>query len=122
MTNRIVTRLLRLRFAHACLAGLLAFVTPLAQAERVDRDKPTVIDSDKLNHDDQRQITVFTGNVVLTKGTLTLRGTAPVALAGSYQYARGGLVFNGSDVRATFTLPTPLPTVGGGRYSRSFVQ
>lgn len=59
---------------------------------------------------------------------LTLRGTAPVALAGSYQYARGGLVFNGSDVRATFTLPTPLPTVGGGsvaitwRGDRSLVQ
>jgi lipopolysaccharide export system protein LptA len=52
--------------------GLLAL--PVAQAERADRDKPTVIDSDRLDHDDLRQRTIFTGNVVLTKGTLVLRG------------------------------------------------
>lgn len=45
-----------------------------ARAEQADRDKPTLIDSDRLDHDDQRQITVFTGNVVLTKGTLVMRG------------------------------------------------
>lgn len=60
--------------AYICVAILIAFAAPFAQAERADRDKPTVIDSDKLNHDDQRQVTVFTGNVVLTKGTLIMRG------------------------------------------------
>ena len=52
-----------------CMAGL----GPL-RAEKADRDKPTTIDADRLNHDDQKQITVFTGNVVLTKGTLIMRG------------------------------------------------
>ncbi len=51
----------------------LAWASPLL-AEKADRDKPTTIDSDKLNHDDQKQITIFTGNVVLTKGTLVMRG------------------------------------------------
>lgn len=51
----------------------LGWAAPL-YAEKVDRDKPTTIDSDRLDHDDQKQITVFTGNVVLTKGTLVMRG------------------------------------------------
>lgn len=45
-----------------------------AWAEKADRDKPTTIDSDRLDHDDKRQVTIFTGNVVLTKGTLLMRG------------------------------------------------
>ena len=55
------------------MASLMAWMGP-GQAEKADRDKPTTIDSDKLNHDDQKQITVFTGNVVLTKGSLLMRG------------------------------------------------
>lgn len=52
----------------------LILLSQAAWAERADRDKPTLIDSDRLDHDEQRQITVFTGNVVLTKGTLVMRG------------------------------------------------
>ena len=52
-----------------CMAGL----GPL-RAEKAVRDKPSTIDADRLNHDDQKQITIFTGNVVLTKGTLIMRG------------------------------------------------
>lgn len=59
--------------AALCGLSLTLHLLP-AQAERADRDKPTTIDSDKLNHDDQKQITIFTGNVVLTKGTLVMRG------------------------------------------------
>jgi lipopolysaccharide export system protein LptA len=51
-----------------------ALLPGAAVAELSDRDKPTLIDSDRLNHDDQRQRTIFTGNVVLTKGTLIMRG------------------------------------------------
>ena len=55
------------------LASVLAGIAPL-RAERADREKPTTIDADRLSHDDQKQITTFTGNVVLTKGTLIMRG------------------------------------------------
>ena len=55
------------------LASVLACIAPL-RAERADREKPTTIDADRLSHDDQKQITTFTGNVVLTKGTLIMRG------------------------------------------------
>jgi lipopolysaccharide export system protein LptA len=60
--------------ATSCIASLGLATLPHAHAERADRNKPTVIDSDTLSHDEQRQVTIFTGNVVLTKGTLNLRG------------------------------------------------
>jgi lipopolysaccharide export system protein LptA len=53
--------------------SLALFCLPV-QAERADRDKPTNIESDKLQYDDVKQTTVFTGNVVLTKGTIVIRG------------------------------------------------
>ena len=52
----------------------LAFFCLPAQAERADRDKPTNIEADKLQYDDAKQVTVFTGSVVLTKGTIVIRG------------------------------------------------
>ena len=62
-------------FKHlACVAISSLVICSSALAERADRDKPTVIDSNTLSHDEQRQVTIFTGNVVLTKGTLSLRG------------------------------------------------
>jgi lipopolysaccharide export system protein LptA len=53
--------------------ALALFCLPV-QAERADRDKPTNIEADKLQYDDVKQTTVFTGNVVLTKGTIVIRG------------------------------------------------
>lgn len=45
-----------------------------ALAERADRDKPMNIESDALRYDDGKQSSVFTGKVVLTKGTMLIRG------------------------------------------------
>ncbi len=46
----------------------------LAHAERADRTKPMNIESDLLTHDDKQKLSVFTGNVVLTKGSIVMRG------------------------------------------------
>lgn len=53
------------------LAGLGA--AP-AQAERADRDKPMNVEADALRYDDAKQVSVFSGRVVLTKGTILIRG------------------------------------------------
>lgn len=53
--------------AIACWAGA-------AHAERADRDKPMNAEADALRYDDVRQTSVFTGNVVITKGTIVIRG------------------------------------------------
>ena len=46
-----------------------------AFAEKADREKPMNVEADALRHDDLAQTSVFTGNVVLTKGTILIRGT-----------------------------------------------
>jgi len=54
--------------ALACLG-----VSP-AQAENADRDKPMNAEADALRYDDLKQTSVFTGNVVITKGSTIIRG------------------------------------------------
>ena len=44
-------------------------------AERADRDKPLNIEADNLRHDELKQISVFTGKVVATKGSIVMRGS-----------------------------------------------
>ncbi|MDM0044884.1 lipopolysaccharide transport periplasmic protein LptA [Variovorax dokdonensis] len=60
--------------AGGLVALALAFGTGLAQAEKADRDKPMNIEADAMRYDDLKQTSVFTGNVVVTKGTIVLRG------------------------------------------------
>jgi len=45
-----------------------------AWAEKADRNKPMNVEADLLRYDDVQQTTVFTGRVVLTKGSITIRG------------------------------------------------
>jgi lipopolysaccharide export system protein LptA len=54
------------------LALLLAGAS--AHAEKADRDKPMNIEADALRYDDLKQTSVFTGKVVITKGTIVIRG------------------------------------------------
>ncbi len=43
-----------------------------ARAEKADSDKPTQIEADRMSADETRRLNIFDGNVVLTKGTLTV--------------------------------------------------
>lgn len=55
---------------------LWVIVTPaVAVANPADRQAPTKIDADSLAHDEQKLTTVFSGNVVLAKGSLLLKGS-----------------------------------------------
>ena len=65
MTSKLISSLFL--SALLCTAGV-------AHAERADRDKPMNIEADALRHDELNQTSVFTGNVVMTKGTIVLRG------------------------------------------------
>lgn len=51
-----------------------ALQSGVALAERADRDKPMRIEADALRYDDAKQISVFTGKVMLAKGTMLIRG------------------------------------------------
>ena len=58
------------RFAVALCLLLMA----PAWAERADRDKPMNIEADALRYEDQKQLSTFTGKVVVTKGSIVMRG------------------------------------------------
>jgi len=62
-----VRRLARLA---ACLP--LCLLPLAAAAEKADRDLPTRIEANRMSADDARRLTIFEGNVVLTKGTIAV--------------------------------------------------
>ena len=45
-----------------------------AHAEKADKAKPMNVEADALRYDDLKQASVFTGRVVLTKGSIVIRG------------------------------------------------
>ena len=69
----------KFKFAPA-LAGFLALAcaVPSSHAELTDRNKPVHLEAEQVSIDDARQISTFTGNVVLTQGTLMIRGDTVV--------------------------------------------
>jgi lipopolysaccharide export system protein LptA len=62
----------------ARLVGVLLIACAAAAqpvfAERADRDKPTQIDADSWRGEELKQVVVYSGRVVLTKGTLRITG------------------------------------------------
>ena len=63
-----------LTFLMSLVAVTAALTVQPAIAENADRDKPMNAEADALRYDDLKQTSVFTGNVVITKGTTIIRG------------------------------------------------
>ena len=55
----------------ALLFSLLVALPALA--EKTDREKPTQVEANRMSADDTRRVNVFEGNVVVTRGTITVR-------------------------------------------------
>ena len=56
------------------LIVLFAFCGGVARAEKADRSLPMNVTADALRYDDQKQTSAFSGHVVLTKGSILIRG------------------------------------------------
>ncbi len=56
------------------VAALLVTAPMAANAEKTDRDKPVNLEADRVTIDDAKQVATFEGNVVLSQGTLQIRG------------------------------------------------
>jgi len=71
----------------AVLAAAALYSAP-ALAERDDRNKPVNVEADSMTYDDAKQVNVFSGRVVVTKGTIVLRADRVVLRkdADGYQY------------------------------------
>jgi lipopolysaccharide export system protein LptA len=61
-------------YAPLLISLAMAFTAGAARAERADKAKPMNVEADALRYDDLKQASVFTGRVVLTKGTIVIRG------------------------------------------------
>ena len=83
------------------LAAALLLAACAAQAEKADSSKPTQITFDQLDADDVKQIKTFTGNVVLTRGTLLMKSPKAVVTEDpeGYQYV---VLIAGGGTQATF--------------------
>ncbi len=70
-------------------ALLLACLAAPAHAEKADKDKPTNIEANKMSSDDAKRMSIFEGNVVLTKGTVVVRADRIVVRqdADGFQFA-----------------------------------
>jgi lipopolysaccharide export system protein LptA len=66
-----------------------ALVAGPASAEKADKEKPTHVEAGRMTADDARRVSVFEGNVVFTKGTLSVRADRIVVRqdADGFQYA-----------------------------------
>jgi lipopolysaccharide export system protein LptA len=61
-------------FALLLASALGALAGGSALAEKADQNKPMNVEADSLRYDDVNQTSVFTGKVVITKGTIVIRG------------------------------------------------
>lgn len=86
---------------HAVWALGLALLANSGWAEKADRNKPMNIEADNLRYDDLKQVSVFTGRVVLTKGTIVIRG-AQLEVRQDPEGYQFGWVTGSSDKRAFF--------------------
>jgi lipopolysaccharide export system protein LptA len=65
---------LRPQLHRAALLVAALLLATNAGADKADRTKPIHLEADRVTVDDAKQISTFTGNVVLTQGSMVLRG------------------------------------------------
>jgi lipopolysaccharide export system protein LptA len=71
------------------LCSALTLFPITATAERADREKPINIEADKVSVDERNRTHTFEGNVVLTQGTLVMRGNKLVVMQGADGFQTG---------------------------------
>ncbi len=92
---------LRSTLASLMLGICACVASSAALAEKADRDKPTNVEANQMLYDESKRVNTFTGNVVLTRGTLIMRAEKMVIRqdAAGYQFAT---VYAGPGGLATF--------------------
>ncbi len=89
--------ILRLATLSLCLLTL----PPAAMAERADRDKPMQLEANRVTIDDARKIQILEGDVLITKGTMSLKADRIVITEDQYGFQKG-TAFSGKGGLARF--------------------
>ena len=61
-------------FVQATLLAVSVVTATTVFAERADRNKPTQMEADRALYDDLKQVSIWEGNAILTRGSLIIRG------------------------------------------------
>lgn len=85
----------------ATLALLGAAFCVSAQAANADRQQPVNIEADRMTVDDRNKVHVFDGNVILTQGSLVIRGDKLVVTQDASGFQKGVATASGARL-ATF--------------------
>ena len=83
----------------ALAGGLLLLLSFPALAEKADRDKPVNLDADSVTVDDANQTSTYLGNVLLTQGTLVIRGDKLIVKQGAEGFEHGTIYGNPATFR-----------------------
>jgi len=77
------------RLPLAVAAGILLGAWLPAQAEKADRNKPIVLEADRVTVDDRNKVHVYEGHVNLTQGTLNIRADKIVVSQDAEGFQKG---------------------------------
>ena len=69
-----MNKLQRPKYYPGLLAILLMLLSFSSFAEKADRDKPIDLEADTVTVNDAKKTSIYTGNVILTQGTLEIHG------------------------------------------------
>lgn len=105
--THLFARPLARRAAGVSLLLATVLAAPSSWAERADRAKRLVVESDTATYDELKRITLLTGNVVITKGTLVLKAERVEVREGADGY-RTAVAIGGSR-QATFRQKRDAP-------------
>ncbi|MGB4064919.1 MAG: lipopolysaccharide transport periplasmic protein LptA [Azonexus sp.] len=87
-----------IRLATLTLCLLLSLP---ALAERADRNKPMLLEANRVSIDDAKKIQILEGDVLITKGTMTLKADRVVIKEDQYGFQKG-TAFGGKNGLARF--------------------
>ena len=81
---------MKLRSLYLLLTPLAClFFAPACHAERADRDKPMLLEANRVTIDDAKKQQILEGDVVLSKGTLILKAERIVISEDAYGFQKG---------------------------------
>ena len=82
------------RASGPLLGAVLLVAISGAMAERADNGKPVQIAADAMRYDDVKQTSVWTGNVIATKGTIVIKGDVVEVREDAEGYQHGTVTGN----------------------------
>jgi lipopolysaccharide export system protein LptA len=89
---------MKTRFATLTLCLMISLS---AHAERADRDKPMLLEANRVSIDDAKKIQILEGDVLITKGTMSLKADRVVITEDQYGFQKG-TAFSGKNGLAHF--------------------